>query len=103
MPASALLSQFDTKRAHELVREGFAEAGIDVGGSQPWDIEVKDDRFYQRLLRDGTLGFGESYMEGWWESPALDQTMERVCRARLRDHVKDNWVLLAHAVKARVL
>ena len=102
MPASALLSQFDAKRANDLCREALAEAGIVVGGPQPWDIVVKDDRFYQRLLRDGTLGFGEAYMEGWWESPALDQTIERVCRARLRDHVKDNWVLLAHAVKARV-
>jgi cyclopropane-fatty-acyl-phospholipid synthase len=42
-------------------------------------------------------------MEGWWDSPNLDQTIERVCRARLRDHVKDSWVLVAHAVKARVL
>ncbi|HUS28753.1 MAG TPA: cyclopropane fatty acyl phospholipid synthase [Kofleriaceae bacterium] len=103
MPASALLSQFDARRANELVRNALAEAGIVVGGSDPWDIDVKDDRFYQRLLRDGTLGFGEAYMEGWWDSRELDQTIDRVCRHRLRDHVKDNWVLLAHAVKARVL
>ena len=100
--ASKLLSQFDTKRANELVREALANAGIVVGGSDPWDITVHDERFYQRLLRDGTLGFGESYMEGWWDSPNLDQTVERVCRARLREHVKDSWVLVAHAVKARV-
>ncbi len=101
--ATKLLSQFDTKRANELVREALSAAGIDVGGPHPWDIVVHDDRFYQRLLRDGTLGFGEAYMDGWWDSPSLEQTIERVCRARLRDHVKDNWVLVAHAVKARVL
>jgi cyclopropane-fatty-acyl-phospholipid synthase len=98
-----LLSQFDTKRANELVREALANAGIVVGGSDPWDIVVHDERLYQRILRDGTLGFGEAYMDGWWDSPNLDQTIERVCRARLRDHVKDNWILVAHAVKARVL
>lgn len=110
MPASAtattatkLLSQFDTKRANELVREALASAGIVVGGSAPWDITVHDDRFYQRILRDGSLGFGESYMEGWWDSPNLDQTMDRVCRGHLREYVKDSWVLVAHAVKARVL
>jgi cyclopropane-fatty-acyl-phospholipid synthase len=104
MAASALLSQFDAKRANEMVREVLADAGIVVGGNDPWDIEIKDERFYQRVLRDGTLGFGESYMDGWWESRGgLDQTIERVCRARLRDHVKENWILVAHAVKARVM
>ncbi len=101
--AQKLLSTFDTKRANELCRGLLAESGIVVGGSDPWDITVHDDRFYTRILRDGTLGFGESYMDGWWDSAALDQTIDRVCRARLRDHIQENWVLLAHAVKARVL
>jgi cyclopropane-fatty-acyl-phospholipid synthase len=101
--ATKLLSQLDSKRANELVREALAQAGIHVGGDQPWDIAVHDERFYQRLLRDGTLGFGEAYMEGWWDSPNLDQTVDRVCRARLRNIVKDSWVLVAHAVKAKVL
>src|SRR5512144_2727331 len=48
--ARELLSQFDTKRANELVREALNAAGIVVGGSAPWDITVHDDRFYQRLL-----------------------------------------------------
>ena len=53
MPASALLSQFDARRANELCKNVLAEAGVTVGGSEPWDIEVKDERLYQRLLRDG--------------------------------------------------
>src|SRR5262245_17264617 len=101
--ATKLISQFDSRRANELCCEVLAEAGITVGGSEPWDIQVKDERMYQRILRDGSLGFGETYMEGWWDSPALDQTIDRVCRARIRDHVKENWVLLAHAVKSRLL
>ena len=100
--ARELLSQLDSKRANELVRGAFDHAGITVGGDAPWDITIHDDRFYQRLLRDGTLAFGEAYMEGWWDSPNLDQTIDRVCRAKLRDYVKHNWVLVAHAVKARV-
>jgi cyclopropane-fatty-acyl-phospholipid synthase len=101
--AQKLVSTFDTRRANELCREVFASCGITVGGSESWDIQVHDDRFYTRILRDGTLGFGESYMDGWWDAEALDQTIERMCRARLRDHVKDSWVLVAHAVKARLL
>ncbi len=101
--ATKLLSQLDGKRANELVRDALAQAGITVGGHEPWDITVHDERFYQRLLRDGTLGFGESYVDGWWDSAALDQTIDRVCRAKLREIVKDSWVLVAHAIKAKVL
>ncbi len=101
--AHKLLSTFDTRRAHELCRAMLADAGVVVGGENPWDIEVHDDRFYTRILRDGTLGFGESYMEGWWDSRALDQTIDRMLRANLRELAKDNWVLVAHAVKSRVL
>ena len=101
--ATKLLSQLDPRRANDLVREALANAGIVVGGSDPWDITVHDDRFYTRILRDGTLGFGESYMDGWWDSPALDQTTDRICRAKLRNRVKDSWVLVAHALKAKVL
>jgi cyclopropane-fatty-acyl-phospholipid synthase len=101
--AQKLLSTFDSRRANDLCRGLLEESGVVVGGSAPWDITVHDDRFYTRILRDGTLGFGESYVDGWWDSAALDQTIDRICRARIRDQVQENWVLLAHAVKARVL
>ena len=34
----------------------------------PTDIEVHHPKFYARVLKDGPLGLGESYMEGWWDS-----------------------------------
>src|SRR5262245_52150197 len=101
--ATKLFYTFDSRRAGELVREALASAGVMVGGSQPWDMQIHDDRFYQRMLRDGTLAFGETYMDGWWDAPALDQTIDRICRGGVRDTVKDNWVLLAHAIKSRLL
>jgi len=39
-----LLSSFDPRRAQELFYELLAEAGITVGGSAPWDIQVHDER-----------------------------------------------------------
>lgn len=32
------------------------------------DIEIKDDGFYRRALLGGTIGIGESYRDGQWES-----------------------------------
>jgi cyclopropane-fatty-acyl-phospholipid synthase len=98
-----VMSTFDARRARELCGELLAHADIKLDGDRPWDIRVHDERLWARVLRDGSLGFGESFVDGWWDSAALDQTIDRLCRARLRDHVKDSWVLVAHAVKARLL
>jgi len=102
-PVRKLVTALDERRAGELIRELLARAGIKVGGSDPWDIQVRDPRLYARVLRDGSLGFGEAYVDGWWDAPALDQTMDRLLRARLDDAVGDSWVLLAQAMRARLL
>jgi cyclopropane-fatty-acyl-phospholipid synthase len=100
--AQKLLSAFDDRRAGQLIRDLLADSGITVGGDAPWDIQVHDDRLYTRVLRDGTLGVGEAYVDGWWDSPALDQMMDRVLRGRVDLAVQGSWALLAHAVKARL-
>ena len=98
-----LLSSLDPRRAQDLCRELLASAGVIVGGDHPWDIQVHDDRLWPRILRDGTLGAGEAYEEGWWDSPALDQFIDKVARVRLGDTLRENWLLVAHAVRARIL
>jgi hypothetical protein len=60
---------------------GFAD--IRINGTRPWDIKVHDRRFFSRVLASGTLGFGESYMDGWWDCDALDEMCCRTIRAGL--------------------
>ena len=98
-----LLSSLDPRRAQDLFVELLAKADIQVGGSRPWDLQVHDERVWSRLLRDGTLGAGEAYVDGWWETPALDQFMDHILRARFDDSLRENWTLVAQAVRARVL
>lgn len=98
-----LLSSLDPRRAQDVCRDLLASAGVTVGGDQPWDLQVHDDRVWSRVLRDGTLGAGEAYMEGWWDAPALDQLIDRVMRVRLGDTLRENWMIVAHAVRARIL
>jgi cyclopropane-fatty-acyl-phospholipid synthase len=100
--AQRLLSVLDDRRAADVLRETLASAGITVGGDAPWDIQVHDPRVYARVLRDGTLGVGESYVEGWWSCASIDQMVTRLVEARASLVVSESWVLLAHAVKARV-
>lgn len=72
------------------LRALLESAGIAVGGSNPWDITVNDPRFYKRVVTESHLGIGESYMDGWWECPALDQFFYRVLRACLDTKVSQS-------------
>lgn len=89
--------------AEGLVRELFTLAGVRVGGPGPGDIHVHDTRFYARLLRDASIGLGESYMDGWWDTDALDVLIEKILRAGLQDRVSGNVRLRLLAAKAIVL
>ena len=53
---------------------------VRINGDRPWDIQVRDPVVYRRTLRDGSLGLGEAYMEGAWDSAQLDETFARVLR-----------------------
>lgn len=47
------------------------------------DIQIHNDEAYGRIIRDGTLGLGESYMEGMWDAPHLDDVFYKICRANI--------------------
>jgi cyclopropane-fatty-acyl-phospholipid synthase len=89
--------------AERVVRELFGEAGIEIGGGGPGDIVVHDPRFYARVLRDASIGLGESYMDGWWETPRLDVFIDKVMRGQLKKKVKGSWRLRALTAKSIVL
>lgn len=64
---------------------------IMINGSNPWDIQVKNEAFYQRVLIHGSLGFGESYMDGWWECDAIDELITRLFAIDVTGRLKKNW------------
>ena len=79
----------------------LARADIQVNGARPWDIQVHDQRFYQRVLSEGTLGAGESYMDGWWDVDALDEFFARMHRINPYDTI-GRWSTLWLALKGRI-
>lgn len=66
------------------------KAGIAVNGSNPWDIQVKNEQTYSRILSQGSLGLCESYMDGWWECDRLDEMLTRVFDAGLEKLIPKN-------------
>ena len=75
-------------KSKTLIVDLLKHADVEVGGSRPWDIEVRDERLYDRIMSYGTLGFGEAYMDGWWEAPAVDQLIYRILRHDLRSKIR---------------
>ena len=89
-------------RAQNVLTRLLAVADIQIDGPRPWDIQVHDARFFGRVLVFGTLGLGESYMDGWWDCEALDEMCCRAIRARLDQRFAFNlpnlWALLTALV-----
>lgn len=40
------------------------------------EIRVHHPKFFNRLLSDGNVGFGEMYMDGWWSTPNLENLLD---------------------------
>ena len=100
-----LLSLFGVLQASEsspkqIAEQLLAAADVKIGGERPWDLQVHDERFYMRVLKEGSLGLGESYMDGWWDCASIDQFIYRVLRAKL--DVKPSWRLKLAVLKAKL-
>jgi cyclopropane-fatty-acyl-phospholipid synthase len=85
-----------------IVQEILWTAGIAINGHRPWDIQVHNEAFYRRVLRNGNLGLGESYMDGWWDCENLDEFFYRLIPLRPEDKIRKSWKLLFHALIERL-
>lgn len=78
------------------------KAGVEVGGNKSGDIVVKEERFYKRAITEGSLGLGESYMDGWWESEHIDEFISKVLQANLRKYLPISPSLVWDFLIARI-
>jgi cyclopropane-fatty-acyl-phospholipid synthase len=85
----------------EIVETFFREADIGLDGRRPWDITVRDERFYPRVFHQHSLGLGESYVDGWWDCPRVDQLFEHIYRRDLQSR-KHDWKRKLHYLRGRL-
>jgi cyclopropane-fatty-acyl-phospholipid synthase len=79
----------------------LSKAGIGLGGTGDADIRILDERAVRRILGDGLLGIGESYMDGQWECARLDLLTERALSSGAFSRTPD-FRHLPTLVKARL-
>ncbi|MFQ5667654.1 MAG: cyclopropane fatty acyl phospholipid synthase [Candidatus Binatia bacterium] len=104
------LSNMGAKRAHRkagrkglrgMVERLLSLADVEIDGHRPWDITIHDGRLYARVLTQGSLGLGESYMDGWWDCDQLDEFFHRILRAGLDTRVNP-WSAPFPVLKAKL-
>ena len=89
--------------ARAFVEDLLRKADVRIGGDRPQDITVHDERLFDRVIRHGTLGLGEAYMDGWWDANELDTFIETVLRARLDKAFELNFASVIAIAKAFIL
>ncbi|OGH88421.1 MAG: cyclopropane-fatty-acyl-phospholipid synthase [Candidatus Magasanikbacteria bacterium RIFOXYC2_FULL_42_28] len=77
-------------------------ADIKINGNRPWDIKVHNENTYKRVFAQGTMGLGESYMDGWWDVENLDQFVDRIIRIQLNKKILTPS-LIFNVFKAKIL
>ncbi len=71
---SAVLSKFQTMSRGHLsmrIRGEHSQYSFGFGQKIKANMEIQNERFFMRFMRHGELGFGESYVDGDWDSPQL--------------------------------
>lgn len=88
--------------AKNIITQILADAGITVNGNQPWDIQIHNEEMYGQVLRRGTLGAGETYMDGWWDVKALDEFFTKLLSIDIESKLKKNPILIFSILKGIV-
>ncbi len=90
-------------RQKKAIKEVLQKAGIAIDGKNPWDMQIHDERFYNRVLTDGSIGAGESYMDGWWDADQLEETAYKANLVRIPSLINKNPRLLLFIIQNKFL
>jgi cyclopropane-fatty-acyl-phospholipid synthase len=92
----------ETDKSEKAAQKLLSLAGININGDNPWDIRIHNRSFFQRVLSQGSLGLGESYMDGWWDCERLDEFFFHLLRSEAESKVKKNKAWLFQVLLARL-
>jgi cyclopropane-fatty-acyl-phospholipid synthase len=82
------------------LKQIFQESGIDLQR----EFVVKDEGIWRRMLRAGSLGLGEGYMERWWESEDLVSVYRKLLKheAQLKGLIQWQPIVWLPALQSRL-
>jgi cyclopropane-fatty-acyl-phospholipid synthase len=99
MLAEVLQRVIPLRDAEMAFVELLREANLEINGSSPGSPRILNRSFFSRVLSDGSVGLGDSYMEGWWECERLDIFFDRFLRARLNERACGGLLARVNALR----
>jgi cyclopropane-fatty-acyl-phospholipid synthase len=93
----------NTGKYKKTVQDILAFAGVEIDGSNPWDITINNDEFYRKVLTEGELGIGESYMDNWWDAGKVDELIFKIVSARLEEKVRLKFSIILKILSATLV
>jgi len=86
-----------------ILTELLEPCDIQINGHRPHDPQVVDNRFYNEVLSKGSLGLGESYIQGWWNAHDMEGLLYRLIQGDIARKFKAKPVILWHYIRSKVL
>jgi cyclopropane-fatty-acyl-phospholipid synthase len=87
----------------KTLAEGLLEkADIRIHGERPWDMQVKNERVFRRVMGHQSLGLGEAYQDGDWECDDLSGFFCRILSSNISKELPVSLDLATTALKARL-
>jgi cyclopropane-fatty-acyl-phospholipid synthase len=91
------------KAAEVVIGTFFEYAGVKVSESDDGaDMIVSDPSFYRDVFAKGSLGLGDSYVAGKWDSRHIDEIIYRVLSRGVYQKLAPVWGI-ANEIKRRVM
>lgn len=87
----------------ELFQNLLNEADITINGTRPWDLQIHNEALFDKVLKHGSLGFGEAYMDGMWSCQQMDVMLDKLLRAQIDKKISGLTKIKLGAAKIKSL
>ncbi|WP_062309856.1 cyclopropane fatty acyl phospholipid synthase [Polynucleobacter sinensis] len=97
--------EIEKYRIPTIIQEIFNSVGIVINGSNPWDIQILNERAFNLILSKWSLGLGEGYMRGYWDCLDLEGFLYRLLKHDHNEKIRGfaNFNLLYEVMRAKLL
>ena len=70
----------------------LSSTGLPIPTKRPWDVVVRDEGLWFRVVLNASLGFGDGYVDGAWTTEDLHGCLTRLIQTDgLRAHTNKRW------------
>jgi len=85
---------FTLDKFEQHVKQLLASADVEINGNREWDIQVNNHEFYKCVMAQGSLGLGESYLQGFWDVRSLDKLFFKLLSTDVKKRIKTSANIL---------